>query len=633
MKDHTRLLLTLAVAIACATGCKNVDEVAPDSGDTATDTGPGIDAGSDADGDGDTDGDGDSDWDTDPNPACHRYVNVAATAVSPDGLSWGTAFPTVQQGINSAAGQTGGCEVWVAKGLYSIFADNWKNTVKLAPEVYVYGGFAGDETSRDERDWRQNETILDGHDVGGSNQVFHVVTGSDDAILDGFTITGGDARGNSPDTNGGGMYNVDVAPTVRNCRFVVNAASKGRGGGMYNAMNGSVAGVLTIESCVFEDNDNGGMVNDTVTGTIRGCVFTRNHGGGLAINGGKVTVENSLFISNYGVGATNSFTESDSCRYKGCVFAGNSSPYAGAMLSVEPSTPVIEDCVFSGNFCTGQYSGGIENYDGGATVSRSIFSGNWTQGDGAAYRLGYSAHVPSVTLTSNVFVGNVARGSGGAIWNTMRTVGIASSTFHGNEAYAQGGAVYSDDFGTVDVQGSILWGDGPVEIDKADTVINVSKSDVENGGYTTNGNLDADPLFDDPAIAGTWSEVTYDETVYQTALGDDSKSWVVGALKGMFVTVGVAAEVDGGAEDELSFYIADNTEDTIYVWGDMSGHVPSGGFYSVLDLRLSAGSPCIDAADDAVAPVTDILGHSRVDVAGKGADGVLADMGAYEYEP
>jgi hypothetical protein len=56
----------------------------------------------------------------------------------------------------------------------------------------------------------------------------------------------------------------------------------------------------------------------------------------------------------------------------------------------------------------------------------------------------------------------------------------------------------------------------------------------------------------------------------------------------------------------------------------------------VIDLHLSASSPCIDAANGTTAPATDIEGNPRVDHLSKPNTGLgapWADMGAYEYQP
>jgi hypothetical protein len=57
----------------------------------------------------------------------------------------------------------------------------------------------------------------------------------------------------------------------------------------------------------------------------------------------------------------------------------------------------------------------------------------------------------------------------------------------------------------------------------------------------------------------------------------------------------------------------------------------------LLDFRLQAGSPCIDAADGDAAPASDIGGNPRVDVpetpnTGTG-DPDYADIGAHEHQP
>ncbi len=60
-------------------------------------------------------------------------------------------------------------------------------------------------------------TIIDGT---GFFHVVQCVSGEGpDTVLDGFTITGGNANGSNPDNRGGGMYNDNSSPTVTNCTF------------------------------------------------------------------------------------------------------------------------------------------------------------------------------------------------------------------------------------------------------------------------------------------------------------------------------------------------------------------------------------------------------------------------------
>jgi hypothetical protein len=175
------------------------------------------------------------------------YVDLRNNSGNEYGDSWPTAFNTIQEGID-AAYDIGGGEVWVAGGVYSEARDNPTGSIILKSGVHVYGGFAGSEQHRDEPDIAANMTVIDGAASRGGAAAVHVVLGSNNARLDGFTITGGNANGLADLGKGGGMYNPDVAPTVFNCVFKDNLA--GSGGGMYN---GTGAAPLVV-NCVFTNN-------------------------------------------------------------------------------------------------------------------------------------------------------------------------------------------------------------------------------------------------------------------------------------------------------------------------------------------------------------------------------------------
>ena len=110
-----------------------------------------------------------------------EYVQVVVR-VSPDGVddtahdgsSWVLAKRTVQAGIDLARAEGG--DVWVAAGVYN-------ESITLPAYVYLYGGFAGGESSRGERDWGVNSTALDG---GGSDSVVTAPSGYHVSTIDGF---------------------------------------------------------------------------------------------------------------------------------------------------------------------------------------------------------------------------------------------------------------------------------------------------------------------------------------------------------------------------------------------------------------------------------------------------------------
>ncbi|UCC32351.1 MAG: right-handed parallel beta-helix repeat-containing protein, partial [Phycisphaerales bacterium] len=190
---------------------------------------PCVDAGSNADTSGDLDIDGEpriqggtvdigadeSDgtvWPAGP----YVLVRVSPTGNDAnDGSSWALAKRTVQAGIDAAS--TLGGEVWVQAGTY-------EECITLHPYAYVFGGFAGHETARLERDWGVHVTILDGRwqdSVVTARATGYGILGA----IDGFTITNGSA------SRGGGMYLLWSSATIANSIIIDNIATGG--GGLY----------------------------------------------------------------------------------------------------------------------------------------------------------------------------------------------------------------------------------------------------------------------------------------------------------------------------------------------------------------------------------------------------------------
>ena len=225
------------------------------------------------------------------------------------------------------------------------------------PYVDVYGGFSAVETELDQRDWVANITILDGHDSAGTFQVYHVVTGSNDAIIDGFTITGGNADvAGGPDNRGGGMINESSSPTVFNCTFDNNYAVT-YGGAVLNDLNSA-----EFVNCIFTSNTTpgygGGVFNSAGTVTLTSCIF---HGNSAVLRGGGLyNMDSSL------------------PELANVTFFENSSDDGGAIYNVAGSSPVITNSILWGNTAT---SSGNEIYnDTGAdpVVTYSNIEGGYT---------------------------------------------------------------------------------------------------------------------------------------------------------------------------------------------------------------------------------------------------------------
>ncbi|MHC4084938.1 MAG: right-handed parallel beta-helix repeat-containing protein [Planctomycetota bacterium] len=235
------------------------------------------------------------------------FVDIDATG-SDDGSSWEDAYTDLKDALSGASN---GDEVWVAEGTYKPddVHDVRSVSFELAEGAGVYGGFAGTEIVRRQRDWTAYPAILSG-DIGTPNSMsdnsYHVVEGASNAVLDGFWITRGNADGSGYDGVGGGMLNYP-ASTVMNCFFSDNAAVAA--GGMYN-----YDGALVI-NCVFINNSasyyGGGVYNSGIGVEITNCTFSDNEatygGGAMGSQTYNPTVTNCIFwgdtsdeIYNYG---------------------------------------------------------------------------------------------------------------------------------------------------------------------------------------------------------------------------------------------------------------------------------------------------------------------------------------------
>ncbi|HUE99837.1 MAG TPA: choice-of-anchor Q domain-containing protein [Anaerolineales bacterium] len=303
------------------------------------------------------------------------YVDAGASGGN-NGTSWSDAYTDLQSALAAA---TSGDQIWVAAGTYTPTSGTDRAiSFALRNSVAIYGGFTGTETLLSQRDWETNLTILsgdlNGDDLGFTNNSensYHVVTGSgmnNTAVLDGFTITAGNANGASLASYGGGMYSSNGHPTLTNVTFSGNSASLG-GGGMFNETGSDP--ILT--NVVFSGNS-----------------VTSGDGGGM------------YNLSSSDPVLTN------------VIFSGNSaSNHGGGMQNYNNSRPALTNVIFSGNSAT-NHGGGMNNRSGShPTLTNTSFSGNSAQFGGGMYNF------QSNPLLANVILwGNTASSSGPQIYNS-----------------------------------------------------------------------------------------------------------------------------------------------------------------------------------------------------------------------
>lgn len=452
------------------------------------------------------------------------YVDADAVGAN-DGSSWANARIDLQIALGSAVP---GDEFWVANGTYKPTAVLDRGvSFSLASGVGILGGFEGvdsinfpgGETQREQRntDPATNGTVLSG-DIGSpgdnSDNSFHVVTGGGTdatAVLDGFTITEGNADGSSAllDDSGGGIFNLAGSPSVANCLITGNTALRS-GGGMFT---GTVA-PMSVSSPE--------LINCTFSGNS--CIGSGLSGGGGLCNGNfdptaasTVSLTDCTFSDNSAISSPGGgmIDISANSTLTNCNFIGNTAPVWGGGLSNWHGVPGTSysmqrliNCTFVGN-TSGNKGGGVFNHLAASVVlTNCTFRGNIasTGGGGGLF----NRHVSTAQLTNCTFIANEANtiSGGGAIKSGgSTTVELTNCTFSGNSATANGGAVRNSSTSAVTLTNCILWGNTDdsgtgqsAQISHGSTVplvVNHTLVQGLTGGFGGTGNIDADPLFVD----------------------------------------------------------------------------------------------------------------------------------------
>jgi predicted outer membrane repeat protein len=499
-------------------------------------------------------------------PAGNALFVDADASGNNDGSSWVDAFTDLQAALASA--ESGQCsevsEIWLAAGRYYPvtpvdlsnvpFADR-EISFQLVTGIALYGGFAGGETSRDQRDWEANPTILSGdidrndtnndgnaiaetwNDIQGSNSI-QLVIGADNATLDGLTITAGNAdrwdRG-----EGGGIYNLDTDLSIRNVVFSGNYA-RDSGGAIYNKNSSSVLRNVHFRGNYARDSG-GGIINFSSDNLVMTDVtFSGNEadssGGAMYNNSSDLSLTNVRFIDNRSSasgGAMSNFAASPTLT--DVTFTGNQATSdGGAMDNWFKSSPVLSNVTFTNNQATDDDGGAVYNNYSNPTFTNVTFAGNQAASSGGAMynTLGSTPVLTNVdflgneaaslaggmynndgtpTLTNVVFAGNRSAGHGGAMRNKDSAPVLTNVTFAGNQAAMNGGAIYNSD-STLLLQNSIIWGNVATgegnQVFESNSTLTYSHSLVEGSALSSgDNNLDGtdsanDPRFIAPVAAG-----------------------------------------------------------------------------------------------------------------------------------
>jgi hypothetical protein len=382
------------------------------------------------------------------------YVDASKSAGLNNGSSWANAYTSFQSALNAAVS---GDQIWTAKGTYKpSSAYDLTNTsryyhFRMINGVAIYGGFVGIETAINQRTdfgvGGANETILSG-DLNGDDVVtgagaslvfanngencYHVfyhpaaIALNNTAILDGFTLKGGNSNGGSYYNGGGGIFNEMSSPTLINLSITDNSASQ-VGGGICNS------------SC------SPSLTNLSITKNSSGY-----SGGGLYNHLSSPELTNILILNNY------------------------AAEYGGGLSNDNYSSPNIINTKISNNY--GYYGGGMYNvyFCSPNLINVIITMNSANQGGGGAYN--YSSSSPSFNNTT--ISKNTASYGGGFFNNSLSSPTLNNCILWGNTA-GDGNQVFINTPSTTTLNYS-CYSNGPGDLYGAGTFV------TTNNNITTN---------------------------------------------------------------------------------------------------------------------------------------------------
>ncbi|MBB4118810.1 hypothetical protein GGR32_001090, partial [Mesonia hippocampi] len=278
------------------------------------------------------------------------YVDKNVTGGTQTGDSWANAIPELADALKWARTehdannnwlQNDSLQIYIAKGTYLPLynaADgqytnngNRDNAFVMVKNVQLYGGFDptnGVTNLSHTRDFSEttgsilsgdfnNDDVVTGSGASlsfsnNTENAYHVLVSArnvGNALLDGFSLTGGNASGSNNITvngqiiwrhYGGGMYNNYSSPSLTNVNIANNTAANA--GGMYNT-NYSSPSLTNVTIANNTANQGGGMYNGYYSSpSLTNVNIIKNNstyrGGGIFNMSGNGTFTNTTIVGN-----------------------------------------------------------------------------------------------------------------------------------------------------------------------------------------------------------------------------------------------------------------------------------------------------------------------------------------------
>ena len=315
------------------------------------------------------------------------YVYDRATGDVHDGTSWQTAFITMHEAVAAAKS---GDEVWVAGGAYT--DQLWLRT----PDVRLYGGFSGNETSVAQRTANVRTTLR----AASSRSYAIGLYQATNAVLDGFTISGG-----SP-----GIYSGAANVTISNNVIEGNGADGSDYGGIQCAGSATITGNIVRDNQamtgagIYVGNGYAVITHNTIADNVAGGYAHPGNGGGIEVSNGNAVIKDNLIVHNAAVSYTTHYPEMAAAAGGG-IYAWN------GFVTVANNTIADNLCISQGK------AGGAGLFaTGSVMVANNIFHSNavapiggqaTATGGGIAIGVPYDSNPPNnIQVHHNLFHNN-----------------------------------------------------------------------------------------------------------------------------------------------------------------------------------------------------------------------------------
>lgn len=329
------------------------------------------------------------------------YVKWDSPSDGP-GISWDNACHTVAAGISAAVADD---EVWVARGTYV-------ERVTLKSGVALYGGFAGTESERGQRDWKVNVATLDAWRTGSTVTVPAGCTSA--TTIDGFTICDGSgtsfvfAGESTPRITGGGIFCDNTSCTISNNIVTGNLAQNGAGILCYSS-SGTISGnTITRNSASGSNSSGGGIYCYNSSASVTDNVITKNsavgEGGGLCLTGtfSGIVSGNAINYNTAYVGAGVYLNGASPVICNNTLRGNIASSKCGGLFTEGGSSPEIRNNLINSNI--GTVGSALCLNRGAPKIVNNVISGN--TGAPAVYYAAAQGDSSGTPMANNTLVYN-----------------------------------------------------------------------------------------------------------------------------------------------------------------------------------------------------------------------------------